>query len=480
MKHFKDILNEIGDNPMNITDIDIDPTGGLVAYAEDRKLDIDLKLVANRVDNFDDEVIFEVEFDVNDRMDKTHKGNEIKVFSTVKTIMETWLEDLEEDGIFWSTIEFSASKDGSKKDNTGRERLYARFAKMIAKKYDAKVETKQVNLASIHQIYTKYIIKKNISESNEVQLNEIGDRPMNISKFNITSDGELQAQAIDKELDIKLDLWVVLENLWTEVSDIPEGYYIIDFHVNGSTDKTGTGNEIKVFSSVKAILDRWFNEWKDWSIIEFSASKDGSYEDNTGRERLYARYAKMIANKHGAKVELKKKYGYTVYVIKKNISESNEFQLNEIGDRPMKIDEFDLNKKTGELFAFAAIDGIGLELSIERLTAYDKGQSVGINHEINFLVNHEHEKTGEGNEILIFSTVKAMIKQWLKEYTGWHRIIFTGSKDGSEKKNTGRERLYKRFAQQIAKKYSATIEVEPVTTRRNEPSDGTTFVIVKG
>ena len=174
-------LNEIGDNPMNITDIDIDPTGGLVAYAEDRKLDIDLKLVANRVDNFDDEVMFEVEFDVNDRMDKTSKGNEIKVFSTVKHIVETWLEDLEEDGIFWSTIEFSASKDGSKKDNTGRERLYARFAKMLAKKYDAKVETKQVKLALTG--YTKYIIRKNISESNEIQLNEIGDRPMKITKY---------------------------------------------------------------------------------------------------------------------------------------------------------------------------------------------------------------------------------------------------------------------------------------------------------
>ena len=91
-------------------------------------------------------------------MDKTSKGNEIKVFSTVKHIVETWLEDLEEDGIFWSTIEFSASKDGSKKDDTGRERLYARFAKMLAKKYDAKVETKQVKLAITG--YTKYIIRK--------------------------------------------------------------------------------------------------------------------------------------------------------------------------------------------------------------------------------------------------------------------------------------------------------------------------------
>lgn len=325
-------------------------------------------------------------------------------------------------------------------------------------------------------------ILNEISESNEFQLNEIGDRPMKISKFNISSDGELQAQAIDKELDIKLDLWATLKNFWAKV-DGDGGHYIIDFHVNGSPDKTGTGNEIKVFSSVKAILDRWFNDMKtkkiQWSTIEFSASKDGSHEDNTGRERLYARYAKMIANKHGAKVKLKKKARKTVYFIRKNISESNEFQLNEIGDKPMEFLEFDLNQKTGELFAFAAADDIGLELSIDRLTAYDKGQSVGINHEINFLVNHEHEKTGGGNEILIFSTVKAMIERWLKEYTGWQRIIFTGSKDGSMKKNTGRERLYKRFAEQIAKKYGATIEVEPVTTRRNEPSDGTTFIIVK-
>jgi len=321
-------------------------------------------------------------------------------------------------------------------------------------------------------------ILNEISESNAFQLNEIGDRPMKISKFNISADGGLHAQAIDKDLNITLD--VMIDAGWDEHYRTVEGYYLINFYVNESSEKTGTGHEIKVFSTVKAILDRWFNEWKDWSTIEFSASKDGSHEDNTGRERLYTRYAKMVANKHGAKVELKKKDGYTVYFIRKNISESNAFQLNEIGDRPMEFLEFDLNQKTGELFAFAAADDIGLELSIDRLTAYDKGKSVGFNHEINFTVNHEHEKTGQGNEILIFSTVKAMIKQWLKEYTGWQRIIFTGSKDGSTKKNTGRERLYKRFAEQIAKKYGATIEVQPVIARRDEPSDGTTFVIVKG
>ena len=146
--------------------------------------------------------------------------------------------------------------------------------------------------------------------------------------------------------------------------------------------------------------------------------------------------------------------------------------LNEIGDRPMKFLEFDLNKKTGELFAFATADDIGLELSIDRLTAYDKGKSVGFNHEINFLVNHEHEKTGQGNEILIFSTVKAMIKQWLKEYTGWQRIIFTGSKDGSTKKNTGRERLYARFANNIAKRFNARV-------KRIEKNDETYYRIIR-
>ena len=95
---------------------------------------------------------------------------------------------------------------------------------------------------------TVYVIKKNISESNEFQLNEIGDRPMKISKFNISSDGVLRARAIDKDLNITLDV-LIDEGLFAV-----EGYYLINFYVNESSEKTGTGHEIKVFSTVKELL----------------------------------------------------------------------------------------------------------------------------------------------------------------------------------------------------------------------------------
>ena len=241
-------LNEIGDRPMNITNYDIDSTGQLSAKAVDKKLGIELNVRIGPAGVVEGK--FTIVFEVNDRMDKTNEGNEIKVFSTVKHIVERWLADLDEDGISWSSIEFAASKDGSKKDVTSRERLYARFAKMIAKKYRGKLETKQATQYHMNheldQIYTKYIIKKNISESTEVQLNEIGDRPMKISKFNISSDGVLRARAIDKDLNITLDV-LIDEGLFAV-----EGYYLITFYVNESSEKTGTGHEIKVFSTVKS------------------------------------------------------------------------------------------------------------------------------------------------------------------------------------------------------------------------------------
>ena len=170
-----DQLNEIGDRPMNITNYDIDSTGQLSAQAVDKKLGIELNVRIGPAGVVEGK--FTIVFEVNDRMDKTNEGNEIKVFSTVKHIVERWLADLDEDGISWSSIEFAASKDGSKKDVTSRERLYARFAKMIAKKYRGKLQTKQATQYHMNheldQIYTKYIIKKNISESTEVQLNEL-------------------------------------------------------------------------------------------------------------------------------------------------------------------------------------------------------------------------------------------------------------------------------------------------------------------
>ena len=170
-----DQLNEIGDRPMNITNYDIDSTGQLSAKAVDKKLGIELNVRIGPAGVVEGK--FTIVFEVNDRMDKTNEGNEIKVFSTVKHIVERWLADLDEDGISWSSIEFAASKDGSKKDVTSRERLYTRFAKMIAKKYRGKLQTKQATQYHMNheldQIYTKYIIKKNISESTEVQLNEL-------------------------------------------------------------------------------------------------------------------------------------------------------------------------------------------------------------------------------------------------------------------------------------------------------------------
>ncbi len=180
---------------------------------------------------------------------------------------------------------------------------------------------------------------------------------------------------------------------------------------------------------LKAIMDRWFNEWKDWSTIEFSASKDGSYEDNTGRERLYTRYAKMVAKKYRAKVELKKKGGYTVYFIRKNISESTEVQLNEIGNNPYpwkwKVwgqQKVEINFKTAKVFAARAettnIDDDDDDDSKIRITLAEFGEGEFI---IGFSVLDKNGDfidtiTGEGDAFRIFATVQDVVESFIKKY----------------------------------------------------------------
>jgi len=140
-------------------------------------------------------------------------------------------------------------------------------------------------------------------------LNEIGDRPMNINTFYLKSDGNLYAQAKDPKLDIDLKV-----NIEQEGFADPQKF-VADFTVNDKNTQTGTGNEFLIFATVRKILDRWFDEYKDWKVLAFSSFKDKNDVNDSGRQKLYARFANNIAKRFNARVKRVEKNIETYYRI---------------------------------------------------------------------------------------------------------------------------------------------------------------------
>ena len=82
----------------------------------------------------------------------------------------------------------------------------------------------------------------------------------------------------------------------------------VSFYANGSTDLTGSGNPIKVMSTVMGMMKIFLKEY-DPEIVTFTGSRE------KGRVSLYDRMSKRFASQYGYKVS------------KKDIGNSVEFKL---------------------------------------------------------------------------------------------------------------------------------------------------------
>lgn len=81
----------------------------------------------------------------------------------------------------------------------------------------------------------------------------------------------------------------------------PYDSYEIVFTRGGKFDKVGLGSEIKVFSTVLAVIKE-FIERADPRRLVFSAEKET--KDDQSRERLYNRLVRKFASQHGYKADL--------------------------------------------------------------------------------------------------------------------------------------------------------------------------------
>ena len=76
----------------------------------------------------------------------------------------------------------------------------------------------------------------------------------------------------------------------------------IDFAVAKSMGKTGAGDEFRTFATVVAMMKKWINVVGIEHVESFDFSADKSAHTSDGRVKLYARFAKQLANQLGWKL----------------------------------------------------------------------------------------------------------------------------------------------------------------------------------
>ena len=73
----------------------------------------------------------------------------------------------------------------------------------------------------------------------------------------------------------------------------------IDFAVGKSMGKTGAGDEFRTFATVVAMMNKWISVVGIEHVESFDFSADKSQHTSDGRSKLYARFAKKLADQLG-------------------------------------------------------------------------------------------------------------------------------------------------------------------------------------
>ena len=127
-------------------------------------------------------------------------------------------------------------------------------------------------------------LDENFADSNKI--NEVLDKPYSYTMSKRIKDTSAIANTPNGPLVIKFDY-------------VGENNYTIDFSVNQSMEKTGTGDQFRIFATVKAATLDWIKslDLSQVDTIGFSAEKgEGKGES---RAKLYANFAKQLAKKLG-------------------------------------------------------------------------------------------------------------------------------------------------------------------------------------
>ena len=113
----------------------------------------------------------------------------------------------------------------------------------------------------------------------------------------------------------------------------PGESWTIDFAVDGSMDKTGDGDQFRIFATVVTVIKDWAANKVDLSKvtqIDFSSDK-GQGDSEDSRAKLYKRFGKQLASKLGWNLEVTDRGQYASFKIK-NPNAPVEEAVNEAED----------------------------------------------------------------------------------------------------------------------------------------------------
>ena len=293
-------FNEALDNPypFNLKGPDSSHNFAATAQTPNGVLRMDFEAV-----DYDD---FSIDFAVGKSMGKTEAGDEFRVFATVVAMMNKWIKTVGIESV--ESIDFGANKGEHASD--GRAKLYTRFSKKLAGQLGWKLE--QSTTANRSTEFFKLTNPKPVPRHDD-HFDDLEDNPdleenfadgkkkvnealNNPYPYNISGSAndrnyKAQAQTPNGQLSI------IFKN-------IAEEMYTIDFSINQRMDRTGAGDEFRIFATVKAAILDWIKRIDIKHVESFGFSANKEEEQGQGRAKLYARFANQLAKHLGWEVEI--------------------------------------------------------------------------------------------------------------------------------------------------------------------------------
>lgn len=370
------------------------------------------------------EVAFTANVNKRIKQDKTGTGDSIRVFATVMDIVKSFVKTT-----YVKMVSFKASK----LEGTGRSKLYTALVNRYAPQLGFDVVS--IKSGTENVIYTLKNKKKP-----KLKLKEVFDQPYS---WNRTKNGP-----DEKAYRFKTEAGVIYDVLMYERKS---NEWLVEFtaKVGSKTtqDKTGTGDSIRVFSTVVDIIKHFVSE-QYIGTITFAADK----LDGDSRARLYATLAKSIAPKIGFKVTLAGGNYSTALFKLKNTKRPKGRRLNEVFDKPYSWTKVVSTVHRAE-YSFTTADGLKYGVEFYQITdPHDKERNGRVI--LTFWAMRktkptpiggggqdyaEFGQTGTGDAIRVFATVMAIVKQYTRER--WVKAIEFSADDVER----NRVRLYKKL-----------------------------------
>lgn len=235
-------------------------------------------------------------------MSVTGEGSQNKIFGAVINHIKKWVDKNKPQEIYFSAFKPRTGAFGSQ-DST-RSGLYRKMVQRFANQngYDYDVEDTGNE--------DTFILKR---QSTDTQTTEALDQPYPF-RWSVKNDDLWYGHA--KEDDFYNQIGIEIKD------STNSGRWTIRFNVGDKMDKTGEGDQFKIFATVKAAVQEWW-KWASKNAqvnqITFSAEKIV----DSSRSKLYQRFAQQFARAIGYEMEVVSGRATDIFYIKKPGLEEN-------------------------------------------------------------------------------------------------------------------------------------------------------------